>query len=156
MIEDVESFCTELQLNIFPNREFTPNRQIHLPSAKASEEISRSGPEASWDAIGSRRRCKRLRIDRAPSRTPLPWAKIFQSLQNSSAISAVEIEWLVGNQICSRVRGFVRQRINEQISVERNRESCSLGEAIIKAPMMQQGIRKTILPDIRQVIRENT
>jgi hypothetical protein len=44
MVEDIERFRSELQLQVFIDGELTPDAEIHLPSAKKPGEIAWSVP----------------------------------------------------------------------------------------------------------------
>ena len=93
MVEDVEGFRSELQLQPFMNRKFPPDSQVHLYGIKSPREVSGSIAETRIHSSEG------IRIDCPASRTALPWSKISQPLKNSAAIRTVQIDSLPWNKV---------------------------------------------------------
>jgi len=93
VIEDVECFRSELELQILMNREFTPDGQVHLHGIEAPREVSGSIAEAGTYLRES------LWIDCPAPWTSLPRKKIIQTLKNSGTIRAVQIDRLPRNKV---------------------------------------------------------
>src|SRR5947208_14985707 len=93
MIEDIESFGPELQLQSFMNRKIPPDRQVHLQSPKTPRKVSRCVTEASAHIS------KSLGIYRPAPRTAHPRSKLPQPLKNTVAVGAIEIDRLARDDV---------------------------------------------------------
>jgi hypothetical protein len=133
MIEDIESFGAELQLQPLIDREIPPNRQIHLPHTEAASKVSRRVTRArSWSSEGRRINCP-------TSRASLAWLKSSNRLKRSSAIGTVQVDWLAGDEVESPIEELPI-RLQQLISVKSYWEIRPRSEAVINTPVMQDRV----------------
>ena len=93
MVENIECFGAELQLQVLVDWKVPPNGQIHLPSSKAADEIAGGVAQAGGRGGES------TGINRAASRAYFARSEIVQSLKNGSAVCAVKIDRLAGHEV---------------------------------------------------------
>src|SRR5215472_3101975 len=130
MVEDIESFGAELQLQVFADGELPPNRHVHLPRAKEPQKIARS-----LSLI--RRRRKGVGVNANPPGAALIRPKRPSSLHNRIAISPVDEDGHSWNKVESVVEVLAGYRIKIAKSDQVDRKCRSCRKPVIKAPIMQ-------------------
>src|SRR5437879_11052703 len=149
MIEDVESFGAKLQFEPLVDREFAPNRRVHLPGSKPSGEIARRVP------LTRVYRLKRVGIDGPPTGASLPRQKIPNASlghgpQDLRTIGAVKINGLTLNKTESSVIDL--PGLQEPVSHQGHREPCSYAETAIKPPVTSESFQETVMPNSWQIV----
>ena len=138
MIEDIESFSPELQLQSFTNRKIPPDRQVHLPGSKTPRKVSRCVTEASAHIS------KSLGVYRPAPRTAHPRSKLPQRLKNTVAVGAIQVDRLARDEVEPCI---IRPPVHvpEPPSVQSYWESRATGKPPVQTPPMNQGLQQRAL-----------
>ena len=149
MIEDLKASARNCSFNLswIGKSRRTAKSICHAPKPLAKLRGASPRPEST--------RTKGVGINRPTSRTSLPRSEIPQPLKNRSAIGAVEIDRLARNKAQSRVIELPI-RLQELVSDQSHGKSGSRGKAVIEAPVVQHGVRKSAMPHVRQIVRESS